>query len=205
HGYQVWVNLDDYLDTGLFLDHRPLRRWLLESAADQDFLNLFAYTGAATVAAARGGARSTTSVDLSNTYLEWAERNLALNLGEAALAPHRLVREDVLKWLAREVRPGGRRYGVIMLDPPSFSTSKRMEAASFDVQRDHLSVLRQCLELLTADGTLWFSNNLRSFTLDDAALVELGCEVEDRTRESIPPDYARNDRIHRCWRIRRRT
>ncbi|MEO0420820.1 MAG: bifunctional 23S rRNA (guanine(2069)-N(7))-methyltransferase RlmK/23S rRNA (guanine(2445)-N(2))-methyltransferase RlmL [Pseudomonadota bacterium] len=209
HGYRLEVNLDDYLDTGLFLDHRPLRRWVKEQADQADFLNLFAYTGAVTVAAAMGGARSTTSVDLSNTYLDWAERNLGLNVPEGpwSKAAHRFIRADVMGWLAPGVEGPQDRYDLIFVDPPSFSTSKRVEG-TFDVQRDHVELLRRALALLRQGGTLLFSNNLRGFKFDQAAVAAaLGPQhevvIDDLTRESIPTDFARNPRIHHCWRLRR--
>ncbi len=187
------VNFTDYLDTGLFLDHRITRQMLQDMAKGRRFLNLFAYTGAATVHAAKGGAASTTTVDMSNTYLEWARRNLALN---GFTGPtHELVRADCLEWLDQA---RGRRYGLIFLDPPTFSTSKRM-AATFDVQRDHVALIRNTAALLEPGGVLIFSNNLRHFKMDGAALSDL--VVEDITRATIPKDFERNPRIHNCWRI----
>lgn len=194
-GHRFLVNLRDYFDTGLFLDHRPTRALLGELAQGRDFLNLFAYTGAATVYAAKGGARTTTTVDLSNTYLEWAQRNLernAVRLGDR----HRLVRADCLAWIEREER----RYGLIFLDPPTYSTSKAMRG-TLDVQRDHVSLLRATARLLTPDGVLVFSTNFRKFKLDAAALPELA--IEDVTRRTIPPDFARDQRVHHAYRITR--
>lgn len=192
-GLRFLVNLDDYLDTGLFLDGRELRRLVGELSPGRDVLNLFCYTGTATVYAARGGARSTTSVDLSNTYLDWAERNLALN---GLRGPqHRLVRADCLDWLASERR----RYDLIYLAPPTYSRSKRM-AGDFDVQRDHVDLLRRAASLLTDDGVLLFETNLRRFRLDEAALPEL--RAEELTAR--PLDFRRNPRIHSAWRITRR-
>lgn len=189
---RLLVNLFDYLDTGLFLDHRITRALLGRLARGRHFLNLFAYTGAATVHAALGGARTTTSVDLSATYLDWAGRNLALNGcgGDA----HRLVRADCLAWL--EHARG--RYGLIFLDPPTFSNSKRM-SGTLDVQRDHVTLIRRAVALLEPGGELIFSNNHRRFRLDTAALADLA--IEDISASTIPPDFARNPRIHRCWRI----
>lgn len=191
------VNFEDYLDTGLFLDHRITRRRLAELAEARHFLNLFAYTGTATVCAARGGALSTTTVDMSNTYLDWARRNMALNGFDGPA--HAFVRTDCLEWLSN----GGdrRRYGLIFLDPPSFSASKRM-AGSLDVQRDHVALIRAAARLLEPGGVLVFSNNLRRFRLDREALADL--DVEDITRATLPPDFARNPRIHHCWEIRPR-
>lgn len=196
-GLQFQVNLIDYLDTGLFLDHRPTRQLLRDWAAGRDFLNLFAYTGTASVYAAAGGAVSTTTVDMSNTYLQWARRNMQLN-GFSGPA-HRFVQADCLDWLHDQAEdPAARRYGLIFLDPPTFSASKRMQG-NFDVQRDHVSLLRQAVALLAPDGVLVFSNNYRKFKLDRDALPEL--EIEDITARTIPRDFARNPRIHNCWRI----
>ncbi|GAB4346241.1 MAG: bifunctional 23S rRNA (guanine(2069)-N(7))-methyltransferase RlmK/23S rRNA (guanine(2445)-N(2))-methyltransferase RlmL [Gammaproteobacteria bacterium] len=194
-GLRFAVNFTDYLDTGLFLDHRPTRALVRELARGRRFLNLFCYTGSATVYAAAGGAVATTSVDLSRTYLEWARRNLALNGFEGA--EHRLVRADCLQWLA-EARQRRRRYGLIFLDPPTFSASKRMTAA-LDIQRDHVALIRQASELLEPGGVLLFSNNFRRFRMDRDALSDL--HVEDLTPATIPRDFARNPRIHNCWKI----
>jgi 23S rRNA (guanine2445-N2)-methyltransferase / 23S rRNA (guanine2069-N7)-methyltransferase len=194
-GCRFLVNFSDYLDTGLFLDHRPTRQLLRELASGKRFLNLFAYTGAATVYAAAGGARSTTTVDMSQVYLDWARRNLALNGFPGA--QHDFVRADCLEWLRRERR----QFDLIFLDPPTFSTSKRMEA-TFDVQRDHVSLLRATAGLLATDGILIFSNNSRRFKMDREALPEL--QIEEISRQTIPRDFERNPRIHNCWRIIRR-
>ena len=195
---RFWVNFADYLDTGLFLDHRPTRELLQDLAAGRKFLNLFGYTGAATVHAAAGGATATTTVDLSSTYLDWARRNLELN-GFGG-RDHELMRADCREWLEKRVREGRRRWGLIFLDPPVFSNSKRM-AGSFDVQRDHPALISLASELLEPDGILIFSTNLRGFAMDSESLS--GLMLEDITRATIPPDYARNPRIHSCWRIRR--
>lgn len=195
--YRFLVNFTDYLDTGLFLDHRPTRQLIQSLAAGRHCLNLFAYTGTATVYAAGGGALSTTSVDLSQTYLDWARRNLELN-GFGG-AHHRLVRSDCLGWLEHQEqikRP--RRFGLIFLDPPTFSTSKAMRQ-TLDVQRDHVTLIRRCMPLLERDGVLIFSNNYRRFEIDRQGLSDF--RVEDITRDTIPKDFARNPRIHNCWRI----
>lgn len=184
------VNFTDYLDTGLFLDHRLTRRRLGERANGRRFLNLFGYTGAATVYAALGGAISTTTVDLSATYLDWARRNLALN--GISGPQHQLIPADCRQWLvwARE------RYGLIFVDPPTFSNSKRLER-DFDVQRDHVELLQQALRLLTPDGTLIFSTNHRRFRLDRESLAEV--QIEDWSRQTLPLDFARDPKIHQCW------
>ncbi len=186
------VNFTDHLDTGLFLDHRPTRRLLGELAAGRRFLNLFGYTATATVHAALGGAAGTTTVDMSATYLDWARRNLELN---GIRGPrHQLIQADCLRWLAQ----ARDRYDLIFLDPPTFSNSKRMEE-TFDVQRDHAELLRQALRLLAPGGMLIFSTNHRKFRLDCTALS--GLQVEDWSRRTLPPDFERDPKIHRCWKI----
>jgi 23S rRNA (guanine2445-N2)-methyltransferase / 23S rRNA (guanine2069-N7)-methyltransferase len=188
------VNLFDYLDTGLFLDHRPLRLRLARECEDLRVLNLFCYTGAVTVQAAVGGARFTTSVDLSATYLDWAAKNLALNgLGGAR---HRLVQADAMAWLGAEEGE----YDLIFVDPPTFSNSAR--AADFDLQREHPALLRASMRLLARDGLLLFSNNYRRFKLDPQLEAEF--DVRDVTAASIPPDFQRDARIHRAWEFRQR-
>lgn len=193
-GLKFWVNLADRLDTGLFLDHRLTRARVRDEARGKRFLNLFAYTGAFTVYAAAGGASRTTSVDLSNTYLDWTERNLELN-GLAGPA-HTLVRADVLAWLA-DAAAGETRWDLVVLDPPPFSTSKGMHG-TFDVQRDHLRLLADALAALSAGGTLYFSTNYRRFQLDPRS-ERLG-RFDELTPKSLPPDVQRTD-AHRCWRV----
>lgn len=188
------VNLTDYLDTGLFLDHRSTRALIGQLARGKRFLNLFGYTGSATVYAGLGGARGTTTVDMSRTYLDWARRNLELNGLRAS--EHELVQADVLTWLAEYSGP---RYGLIFLDPPTFSRSKRMED-TFDVQRDHVQLIQRVAGLLEPEGILIFSTNYRRFRID-AALE--GLKVEDITRKTVPKDFERNPRIHQCFRITR--
>lgn len=189
------VNLFDYLDTGLFLDHRPVRSGIAGAADDKDMLNLFAYTGAATVQAAVGGARSTTSVDLSATYLQWAADNLRINgcTGRA----HRLVQADALRFLTEDKS----QYDLIFCDPPTFSNSKR--AGDFDIQTSHVELLELAMRRLRSDGVLLFSNNFRRFKLD-AEAVALFAECEEITAETLDPDFERNHRIHRCWRLTHR-
>ncbi|QFU76203.1 bifunctional 23S rRNA (guanine(2069)-N(7))-methyltransferase RlmK/23S rRNA (guanine(2445)-N(2))-methyltransferase RlmL [Halioglobus maricola] len=190
---RLLVNLRDYLDTGLFLDHRPLRLRIAAEARDKDFLNLYCYTGTATVHAALGGASSTTSVDMSKTYLAWLQRNLANNgLGEST---HRVEQSDCAVWLAACQR----QYDLILLDPPSFSNSKRMEG-TFDVQRDHVALVDAAMAVLRPGGTLYFSNNLRGFKLDPALAEKFSCE--DISAKTLDPDFQRNQKIHRCWMIR---
>jgi 23S rRNA (guanine2445-N2)-methyltransferase / 23S rRNA (guanine2069-N7)-methyltransferase len=199
-GARLLVNLDDYLDTGLFLDQRLTRGLVSELAKGGSLLNLFCYTAAATVRAALAGAARTVSVDLSNTYLDWAKRNLQLNgLDPSA---HALVRADVLAWLERTEKEGGPRFDVVFCDPPSFSTSNAM-SGTLDVQRDHIALLRGAAALLSDGGTLVFSTNLRKFRLDEEGLAAAGLRAEDVSASTIPPDFARNPRIHRCFLLRR--
>jgi 23S rRNA (guanine2445-N2)-methyltransferase / 23S rRNA (guanine2069-N7)-methyltransferase len=188
------VNLFDYLDTGLFLDHRPMRLRIAQEAEDTRFLNLFGYTGAATVHAAVGGARLTTTVDLSATYLEWCADNLREN--NVGGTRHRLVQADALSWLEADTQT----YDLIFCDPPTFSNSKRAE--DFDVQAEHVRLLRAAVARLADDGVLYFSNNFRRFRMDDAAVAQFA-RCEEITAQTIPPDFARDARIHRCWRLQR--
>jgi 23S rRNA (guanine2445-N2)-methyltransferase / 23S rRNA (guanine2069-N7)-methyltransferase len=195
-GLKFWVNFRDYLDTGLFLDHRILRQQLRDWARDSDFLNLFCYTASATVYAAAGGARSSSSIDLSNTYLEWAHENLLLN-GFAG-SEHELHRADCLQWLQEQAERGPR-FDLIFVDPPTFSNSKRMEGV-LDVQRDHAAMIRRSLKLLRRSGRLVFSTNYTRFKLDADLLADLA--VEDISAQTIPKDFERNPRIHRCYVVR---
>jgi 23S rRNA (guanine2445-N2)-methyltransferase / 23S rRNA (guanine2069-N7)-methyltransferase len=197
-GLEFWVNFGDYLDTGLFLDHRIVRGMLRDWARDADFLNLFCYTASATVYAAAGGARSSVSVDLSNTYLDWAHENLVLN-GFAG-PTHELLRADCRKWLEEE-SPRGPRFDLIFLDPPTFSNSKRMQGI-LDVQRDHAAMIRHALQLLRPAGRLVFSTNYSRFKLDAAALADF--EIDDISARTIPKDFERHARIHRCFIVRHR-
>jgi 23S rRNA (guanine2445-N2)-methyltransferase / 23S rRNA (guanine2069-N7)-methyltransferase len=189
------VNFTDYLDTGLFLDHRPTRTRLRSLAAGKRFLNLFGYTGTASVHAAVGGAQSTTTVDMSRTYLEWAKRNFALN-GITLDGRHRFLQEDALAWLAA---PADAQFDLVFLDPPTVSRSKRM-TAPLDVQRDHVDLIRKVLRRLAPGGLLLFSTNFRKFRLDRAALADL--TLNDITQATIPKDFARDAKIHQCFEIR---
>lgn len=197
-GCRFWVNFEDYLDTGLFLDHRPTRSMIQKLARGKRFLNLFAYTGSASVHAAVGGAISTTTVDMSATYLDWARRNLELNGMKGAR--HELIQADCLTWLDQAASGSGRRYDLIFLDPPTFSRSKRMKEP-FDIQRDHAGLLRKAASLLAPEGSLIFSTNFRKFKLGTESLT--GLAVEDSTPGTIPQDFERNPRVHQCWIIRR--
>ncbi|KAG1446516.1 hypothetical protein G6F57_017303 [Rhizopus arrhizus] len=188
------VNLFDYLDTGLFLDHRPLRRMMAEQVRGKRFLNLFCYTGVASVQAAVAGAASTTSVALSATYLQWCYDNLALN-GQGG-NQHLLVQADAMAWLE-----GDRgQYDVIFCDPPTFSNSAR--ADDFDVQREQLKLLRAAVARLAPGGVLYFSNNFRRFKLEENAIAEFA-QCREITARTIGPDFERNARIHRAWELKR--
>jgi 23S rRNA (guanine2445-N2)-methyltransferase / 23S rRNA (guanine2069-N7)-methyltransferase len=193
-GLRLRVNFDDYLDTGLFLDHRLTRQRLRAAAGGKRFLNLFAYTGTATVYAAAGGASHSTTVDLSNTYLDWARRNLALNHLDGS--QHRFVHADCREWL-REGAAGP--YDLIFLDPPTFSNSKRMEGV-LDIERDHVQLIDACVRLLAPGGLMVFSTNAQRFRLDPQLAGRLA--VQDISAATIPKDFERNPRIHRCFEIR---
>jgi 23S rRNA (guanine2445-N2)-methyltransferase / 23S rRNA (guanine2069-N7)-methyltransferase len=190
-GVKLLVNLTDYLDTGLFLDHRPLRLRIQKEAAGKRFLNLFCYTATATVHAAKGGARTTTSVDLSKTYLDWARRNLSLN---GYSDKNKLEQADVMTWLAEDRGE----YELIFIDPPTFSNSKRMEGI-FDIQRDHVQMLDLAMARLAPGGVLYFSNNFRKFELDESLAARY--QVEEISASTLDQDFARNPKIHRAWRI----
>lgn len=192
---QFWVNLSDYIDTGLFADHRLTRGRVRQEAADKDVLNLFAYTGSFSVAAAKGGARTTTSVDLSQTYLDWARDNLALNGLQSA--SNRLVRADAVAYLQRAAVER-RSWDLAVLDPPSFSTSTAMQG-DFDVQRDHRPLVEATLAVLRPGGVLWFSTNHQRFRPDLEGLAQVA-ELVDETGRTVPEDY-RNKQVHRCWRL----
>nr|MBX2858782.1 bifunctional 23S rRNA (guanine(2069)-N(7))-methyltransferase RlmK/23S rRNA (guanine(2445)-N(2))-methyltransferase RlmL [Cellvibrionaceae bacterium] len=184
------INLAEYIDTGLFLDHRLLRKKISQLAQEKSFLNLFCYTASATVQAALGGALESVSVDMSNTYLQWANENFRLN--NINRQRHVLVREDCLTWL-KNCRQG---FDLIMLDPPTFSNSKKMSSV-LNVQRDHVALIKRCVELLTPGGRLFFSCNLRHFKLDAEALS--GFNYSDITALTIDQDFKQNPKIHRCW------
>jgi 23S rRNA (guanine2445-N2)-methyltransferase / 23S rRNA (guanine2069-N7)-methyltransferase len=190
-GIKLLVNLTDYLDTGLFLDHRPMRMRIQREAAGKRFLNLFCYTATASVHAAKGGARSTTSVDLSKTYLDWARRNLSLN---GFSDKNRLEQGDVMAWL----ESSRDEYDLIFIDPPTFSNSKRMEGV-FDVQRDQVQLIDLAMARLASGGVLYFSNNFRKFQLEENLAERYA--VEEITQQTIDPDFARNGKIHRAWKI----
>jgi len=190
------VNLSDYLDTGLFLDHRPVRAMIGDLVKGKSFLNLFCYTAAASVQAALAGAKSSLSIDMSNTYLDWAGRNFELNSMSAS--KHELLRADCLKWLEEE----GELYDVIFLDPPTFSNSKKMDSV-LDIQRDHGDMIRNAMAKLAPNGVLIFSNNFRKFKMDELTLRQFDCE--NITPQTLDMDFERNPRIHNVWKITRRS
>jgi 23S rRNA (guanine2445-N2)-methyltransferase / 23S rRNA (guanine2069-N7)-methyltransferase len=193
---KILVNLTDYLDTGLFLDHRQIRLRIAKEARGKHFLNLYSYTSTASLHAALGGAASTTSVDLSNTYLNWSKENFVLNglTVDHADEQHMFFSSDCFEWL----KEGHEQYDLIFIDPPTFSNSKKFYG-TFDVQRDHVSLLKRAMNRLTSDGTLYFSNNYRGFELDEE--IEAIYQVEEITSETIGLDFKRNQKIHRAWKI----
>ncbi len=211
---QVWegdakllVNLTDYLDTGLFLDHRLVRQLIRESAKGKRFLNLYSYTASATVHAANGGASMTLSVDLSRNYLDWAERNLRLNEHSVG-GKHQLQHADVAEWLDRRIekmrrkplmKQGEEKFDLIFMDPPTFSNSKQMEGV-LDIQRDHVMLINQAMRLLDRDGFLIFSTNLRRFKLDESLSERF--IIEDRSKATLPEDFRRNPKIRQCYIIK---
>jgi len=213
YGYKLECNFSDYLDTGLFLDHRKVRQFFHENASGKRFLNLFAYTGSATIAAAAGGATASVSVDLSNRYSQWLTRNLAHNRMDDK--QHQVIRSDVIKWLEENKQE---RFDLILLDPPTFSNSTGVDA-DWNVQRDHADCIHRCMSLLEPDGILVFSNNYRRFKLDSAlgqvhrpkrarhkdlneksgSKHSTQYRIEDRSHWSLDQDFQRNTRIHQCW------
>jgi 23S rRNA (guanine2069-N7)-methyltransferase len=196
-GRRFIVNLEAYLDSGLFLDHRITRALVGNESRDRRFLNLFCYTASFTVYAATGGASSSLSVDLSNTYLNWARRNFELNAIDGAR--HTLIRADIVHWLA-QAYAGRERFDLIVLDPPAISRSKAM-AHDLDVQRDHPRLIAGCERLLNRGGILYFSTNLQTFK--PAADAFAGLAAEEISGQTVPDDF-RNRRIHRCWRAVKR-
>lgn len=207
HGCRLRVDLDRYLDSGLFLDHRPIRKQLQDECAGRRFLNLYCYTAAASVHAAVGGAQQTVSVDLSNTYLEWARANLAANGFDAVIGDgrsrrlpgtHTLLRGDCLRWLSNAVDDPRLRFERIFCDPPTFSNSRRTET-DFDVQRDHVELIQKAARLLAPGGVLYFSCNRRKFRIDTAQLE--GLQVQEMTRQTLDEDFRRPPPAHQCWAI----
>jgi 23S rRNA (guanine2445-N2)-methyltransferase / 23S rRNA (guanine2069-N7)-methyltransferase len=191
NGAKFTVNLSDYLDTGLFLDHRMTRQMIQQRAKNKDVLNLFAYTGSVSVHASLGGAKSVTTVDMSNTYINWAKQNVQLN---GITTANHFVQADCIDWLAKH----DQKYDLIFIDPPSFSNSKRMEN-TWDVQRDHIELLKNAFSCLNKGGEVFFSNNLRQFKLDHEALENIGVRVTNISQQTLPEDFKRNPKIHHCW------
>lgn len=187
------VNFTDYLDTGLFLDHRPVRRYIFQQASGKRFLNLFGYTATASVQAAAGGATRTTTVDLSANYLRWGRCNFALN--GFAEQKHRLIVADCMEWLADETDM----YDFIFVDPPTFSNTKKKERV-FDIQRDHETLVHQAMRRLAPEGVLLFSTNYTRFQI--AAPLMEAFALENITQQTIPVDFQRHRKIHQCWEIR---
>ena len=199
-GLTFEVNFSDYLDTGIFLDHRDVRGRIRELASGTRFLNLFAYTGTASCYAADGGAFSTTTVDLSGTYLEWAKRNMEQN-GFAG-GSHEYIQADVMPWI-QQTRHTALRWDLIFIDPPTFSNSAKMRQSGFDVQRDHAELLIGASRIMRRGGMILFSCNLRGFTPDSEALAKAGLEIRDTTEGTIPEDFSRNAKIHHVYEVRR--
>ncbi len=201
NGLKFNINMYDYIDTGLFLDHRNTRQLIKSLANKRSFLNLFAYTGSATVYAASGGAKSTTTVDMSNTYLNWARENMSINgySGNVyAKNEHEYIREDCLKWMQQAIHAAqseNRKYQLIFIDPPTFSNSKKMDT-SLDINRDHAALLSGCLALLADDGQIIFSTNARGFKLDSSLKEE--CFIKEITAKTTTEDFRRKP-LHRCW------
>ncbi len=197
NGLKFLINVYDYIDTGLFLDHRLTRQLIKQLANKRSFLNLFAYTGSVTVYAAAGGARTTTTVDMSNTYLNWAQENLSINGYSGNVYTqnrHKFIREDCLQWIEQAINEK-QKYQLIFIDPPTFSNSKKM-STSLDISRDHVALLSGCLALLADDGQIIFSTNARNFKLDNS-LNEI-CYVKEITAKTTTEDFRRKPQ-HRCW------
>ncbi len=193
------VNLVDYIDTGLFLDHRRTREMIFESAAGKKVLNLFAYTGSFSVYAAAGGAAEVDTVDLSANYLKWAQQNMELN-GFAG-GKSRFIRSDAAAFL-KEAGERKKRYGIIVLDPPTFSNSRRMDG-TFDIQRDYAGMINRCTSLLERDGAIFFSTNYKKFHFDPGRLR--GVRSRDITPLTIDIDFSRKRKPHRCWVLEKRS
>lgn len=194
-GLHFEVNLSDYVDTGLFLDHRQTRALVRQQADHKRVLNLFAYTGSFTCYALAGGAKTTTTVDMSRTYCDWTIRNLGHN-GFTPTNQHRIIAQDCFQFL-HEAAARREQYDLIICDPPTFSNSKRMQRGSFDVNRDHPELIRHCVRLLAPNGTLYFSTNSRRFQFNHTALPK-HLSYQEITAQTVPEDF-RNRQIHRCW------
>jgi 23S rRNA (cytosine1962-C5)-methyltransferase/23S rRNA (guanine2445-N2)-methyltransferase / 23S rRNA (guanine2069-N7)-methyltransferase len=191
HQASFLINLHDYLDTGLFLDHRPMRQIIYKEAKGKKVLNLFSYTGSVSVMAALGGASHVTSVDMSQTYQEWARKNFSHN--NISLKEHNFIVQSAMEYLEK----ANTKFDLIFLDPPTFSNSKKM-AEDFEVEKDHVNLIKQCLNILSLEGNLYFSNNKRKFKLDP--IVSSFCKIVDITPKTIPEDF-RDQKIHHCYMI----
>lgn len=192
-GAKFYVNFKDYLDTGIFLDHRPIRKRIMEEASGKRLLNLFSYTGSATTLAAVGGAKSTITVDASKTYLDWAKRNLQLN--GLYSKDHHFFQSDCKEWLKKDRNS----YDIIFLDPPTFSNSKSSRDL-FDIQVDYIDLINLCVKILNKQGVLYFSNNFRKFKFDESLFPQL--DIIDITKSTLDEDFLGNPKIHKCWEIR---
>lgn len=192
HQAKFYVNLHDYLDTGLFLDHRPLRQMVFKEAKDKKVLNLFSYTGAISVFAALGGAKSVTSVDMSSTYQEWARKNFSLN--ELSLREHNFIVESALDYLSKAQNT----FDLIIIDPPTFSNSKKMDS-DFEVEDDQIYLIDECMRILNPGGTIYFSNNKRKFKI--APVLSEAYAISNITPKTIPVDF-HDQKIHHCFKIK---
>lgn len=195
NGLSFMVNLSDYLDTGLFLDHRDTRMMVRDNSVNSKVLNLFAYTGSFSVYAAAGDAESTTDVDMSNTYLNWAKKNMELN--DFTGKNHRFIHSDALTFIKDTIKAKKEKWDLIILDPPTFSNSRKMEG-NFDIQKNHIELIKDCIQLLTRKGNILFSTNYRKFNLDKNQLKNF--IIRDITKDTIPTDF-QGSSIHRCWTI----
>ena len=198
-GFKFEINMAAYLDTGLFLDHRPVRRLIYDMAKDKRFLNLFCYTASATIYAVQGGAISSLSIDMSKSYVDWAKRNLSLN--SIVSESNEVLRENCLSWLEEAINEKNKKsqYDLIFLDPPTFSNSKKMDSV-FDIQRDHVKLIEDCMLLLSLNGSLIFSNNFRNFSMSSDVIENYNIiNISDKT---FDPDFQRNKKIHNCWLIK---
>jgi 23S rRNA (guanine2445-N2)-methyltransferase / 23S rRNA (guanine2069-N7)-methyltransferase len=196
HGLLFQVDMRSYLDTGLFLDTRPVRQMVREKAKGKRFLNLFSYTASATVYAAKGGAKSSLSIDMSATYTDWARHNFASNCVDSKR--HHLLTADCMQWLEE----ADETFDLIYLDPPTFSNSKRMRN-TLDVQRDQVQIIGYALDLLAEGGELIFVTNHQHFKLDEATFIEHGWQPENITAQTLDPDFQRSQKIHQCWLFKR--
>jgi 23S rRNA G2069 N7-methylase RlmK/C1962 C5-methylase RlmI len=193
NGVKFQVNLVDYLDTGLFLDHRETRKLVALEAKDKRVLNLFAYTCSFSVHAAMAGASFTKSVDMSNTYTDWGRRNFEINGLPEKNNP--IVRADCLKFLTQEKE----KYDLIVIDPPTISRSKKMEDL-FDIQRDYVFLIQHALKLLLPGGCIYFSTNSRKFTFDGGLFP--ACQIKEISSKTLPIDF-KDSKIHRCWKLKK--